>query len=185
MQENIWNKNVLVSPNTRIRYPEHCDIKEYSIIDDFCYISTQLIIGKFFHIASNCVISGGKHSVFQAGNFGGIAAGTKCFCASDDFVNDIGNVLPKKCIGIKNHTLKGDIILQDFVTIGANSVILPNVVIPEGTCLGALSIVPYGFQFEPWSIYAMKNGKLTKIKDRNKDNVLRERDEILKRIKYE
>lgn len=173
----------IVSNNSRLRYPEEFYIDKYSIIDDFCYISSKCTIGKFFHIASNCVIAGGGESNFIAGDFGGLSAGTKCFCWSDDFVNDMGNVLPNFMSNIKNNVLKGDIYLEDFVTIGANSVILPNNHIPEGTCLGALSIVPYGFKFEKWSIYVMKNGKLTKIKERNKDNILKQRDEILGRLK--
>lgn len=182
MQKNIWNKNALISPNIRVRYPERFTVGNSSIIDDFCYFSVDLCIGQYFHIASNCTIAGGYTECFTAGHFGGLASGCKLFCASDDFINDIGNVLPSKCGDIKNHTLRGGIYLCDYVTIGANSVLMPDVYIPKGTCIGAMSFVPSGFEFEPWSIYVMKNGKLTKVKDRNKANVLRQAQEVKRRM---
>lgn len=172
----------IISVHTRIRCPEFLELGEHSIIDDYCYISSKLKLGDFFHIASCCTIAGGKDSLFEAGSYGSLASGVRVLCTSDDFVNDIGNVLPEGLGTIKNHILKGNIYLCDFVTIGANSVVMSNNYIPEGTVIGALSFVPYNFDFQPWSVYAMKDGKLTKIKDRNKVNVLEQQKMIQERL---
>ena len=49
----------IISPATRIRHPDHFQIGEYSIVDDFCYISTRVRIGVCSHVASGCSIAGG------------------------------------------------------------------------------------------------------------------------------
>lgn len=169
----------IISPNTRIRYGYQIGI--HSIIDDFCYISTQFVIGDFVHIASNCTIAGGNKVKFTHMGFGSLASGVKVFCGTDDFVNDLAVVLPKELCEIKDHIRYGNVLLSKYVTVGANSVIMPNNYIPEGTCIGALSFVPSNFDFEPWSIYA-GYPKLKLIKKRNKENVLKQVEEINRRI---
>ena len=52
-------KNVIIGKTVRIRHPELVSIGDNSIIDDFTYISSELELGKFCHIASNSVILGG------------------------------------------------------------------------------------------------------------------------------
>jgi acetyltransferase-like isoleucine patch superfamily enzyme len=42
--------------------------------------------------------------------------------------------------------------------------------IPEGTVIGALSFVPAGFAFEPWSVYA--GVPIRFVRPRNKQSVL-------------
>lgn len=175
----ILKNKGLISANTRIRYPQSVKTGVYSIIDDFCYISTVLEIGDYFHIASNCCIIGGQKSSFKGGNFGCISYGVKALCGSDDLVNDISTVLPPHLVDIKNHVIYGNITLDNFVTVGTNTVIMPNVNIPEGVAIGAMSFVPTGFQFEPWTVYA--GIKLKKIKVRNKDNIMKQYEEIQKR----
>lgn len=167
----------IISPNIRFRY--NYQVGDYSIIDDFCYFSVNLQIGKFFHIAPHCLIAGGKDRKFTCGDFGALASGVKIYCASDDFRNDIGNILPADCTGIKDHVIKGDVILQNFVTIGANSVVMPKNLIPVGTVIGALSFVPTNFQFDSWSIYV--GNPIRKIGNRNISNVLREVNEVRKK----
>jgi acetyltransferase-like isoleucine patch superfamily enzyme len=172
----------IISKNTRIRYDY--SVGNYSIIDDFCYISVKLKIGDFFHIAPHVTIAGGKNCNFIGGSFGGLSSGVKIFCASDDFINDLANILPNFCSDIKNNVIKGDVVLEDAVTIGSNSVIMPNNHIPIGTCIGAMSFVPTNFKFEPWTVYA-GYPKLKIIKKRNKDNILRQIDTIKYRMNME
>lgn len=170
----------IISQNSRLRYPELFKMGDYSILDDFCYISTQVDVGIFYHIAANCVIAGGREHKFLAGNFGCLAAGVKVFCASDNFKEDISTILHEFTY-VKTNIVTGGVVTGDYVTIGAGSIIMPNNFIPNGVCLGANSFVPSNFEFEPWSIYA--GNKLRKISERNMNNVLRQAEEIRKRIK--
>ena len=58
-----------------------------------------------------------------------------------------------------------------FTGVGTNSVIMPGNDIPEGVTIGALSFVPSGYQFEPWTVYAGR--PIRAIKKRNRANIMR------------
>ena len=59
--------------------------------------------------------------------------------------------------------------MGDMTAIGANSVVLPGNDIPEGTVIGAMSLVPAGFRFEPWSVYA--GVPIRRLRGRNREAV--------------
>ena len=46
----------------------------------------------------------------------------------------------------------GKVILENYVQVGANTVIMPNVILSEGSCIGAMSFVKKNT--ENWKIYA-------------------------------
>ena len=48
--------------------------------------------------------------------------------------------------------------------------VMPKNVVPEGTVIGALSFVPVGFEFRPWSVYA--GVPIRYLRPRNRENVL-------------
>jgi acetyltransferase-like isoleucine patch superfamily enzyme len=166
----------IVSENIRIRYS--FEMGDYCVIDDYSYFSTRIKLGNFFHIAPQCAIIGGKDVLFQAGNFGGLATGVKVICGTNDFVNDICCVLPECCSNVRA-SISGDVILGDYVTIGANSIVMPNVHIPEGVTIGAMSFVPSKYVFEPWMVYY--GDPLKVYKARNKSCVLAQANEVLRR----
>src|ERR1019366_5703301 len=100
--------------------------------------STQINIGYCSHISNNCTVAGGKNLLFKIGKYGSLAAGVRIFCASDDFVNDAAVLFPNNLNHLKTHTITGDVILGDYVTIGANTVVMPNQSIPDGVTVGAM-----------------------------------------------
>jgi|SRR5581483_1102543 len=160
-----------ISKAIRIRHKEHFKIGKYSIVDDYCYFSTKVTLGKFCHIAPGCTIAGGKDYQFTMEDFGSLSSGVKIWCSSNDFTNDLIVLKPEgKSIGDK--PISGDVKIGKMCGIGANSVIMPNNVIPDGTVIGALSFVPSGFKFKEWSVYA--GVPIRFIKKRNKANVLRQ-----------
>lgn len=144
----------IVSPNIRVRYPDAFEIGEDSVVDDFCYFSTQVSVGRCSHIASNCTIAGGRAHRFALGDYSSISAGVRIWCTSDDFVNDVVTLVPSGIADPKQHLISGDVVLGRCTAVGANSVILPDNHVPDGTVVGALSFVPPRFKFEPWSVYA-------------------------------
>lgn len=170
----------IISINCRIRHPEYFSVGDYSIVDDYCYFSTQVKIGKCSHVASGCSIAGGKDRAFVLGDYCSVSSGVKIWCTSDDFVNDIAIILPDGMGEIKGHLITGDVIINDLSVIGTNSVIMPDNNIPEGVAIGALSFVPRNFKFEAWAVYAGVPIKL--IKYRNKDNILRQYRKISERL---
>jgi len=168
----------IVSSNTRIRHPEFFVVGDHSVVDDFCYFSTKVKIGMMSHVAASCVIAGGKDRQFTMGDFGSIASGVKIYCGSNDFVNDLVILAPDYDIGME--MCSGDVTIGDYCGVGTNSVIMPGTVIPEGTVIGGLSWVPAFSKLDPWSVYA--GVPIKKIKDRNKDRILRQATKIRLRL---
>ena len=156
----------IVPKNIRLRHPEHFVIGEDSIIDDFCYISTKLRIGRGSHISANCTIAGGPVHTFTLGDFSSLSAGVTIWCATTDYARDLVIIVPQGIGDIAQHRISGDVTMERYTGVGANSVVLPDNRIPEGTVIGALSFVPSRFAFEPWSVYAGSPIRLVKPRDR-------------------
>jgi acetyltransferase-like isoleucine patch superfamily enzyme len=160
----------LISPNSMIRHREDFVIGEDSIVDDYCYFSTRVRIGQCTHIASGCSVAGGGDMLFEIGRFCSLSSGVKIWCTSDDFVNDVVAIMPPGIDQVKENLIRGNVILGDYTAVGSNSVIMPRNRVPEGTVIGALSFVPVGFEFRPWSVYAGTPVRF--IRPRNRESVM-------------
>jgi acetyltransferase-like isoleucine patch superfamily enzyme len=160
----------IVSANSRIRHREHFVIGDDSIVDDYCYFSTRVRIGRCTHIASGCSIAGGADMKFEIGQYCSLSSGVKIWCTSDDFVNDVVTIIPSDLDPVKTHLIRGDVILEDYTAVGSNSVIMPNNHVPEGTVVGALSFVPASFEFQAWSVYA--GIPIRFLRHRNRESVM-------------
>jgi len=141
------------------------------IIDDFVliYAKEEIIIGDFVHIASFTSISGGGGLVM--GDFSGIASGCRIITGTEDFKGKgFGNpTIDNSFRNVKT----GAIGIGKFSIVGANSVILPNVVIGEGAMVGANSVVTRSL--EPWGIYVGNK----KIGERDRVAVLKNYEAFL------
>jgi acetyltransferase-like isoleucine patch superfamily enzyme len=162
----------IISPNSRIRHPENFIIGDDSIVDDYCYFSTKVCIGRATHIASGCSVAGGSSREFKIGNFCSLSSGVKIWCTSDDFVNDLVTIIPVGVEQVKMHLISGDVTFGNYTAAGSNSVIMPGNTIPEGVVIGALSFVPPEFDLQPWSVYAGVPVRL--IRPRNRDSVMQQ-----------
>ncbi|HZE57490.1 MAG TPA: hypothetical protein VE031_06525 [Chthoniobacterales bacterium] len=160
----------IISRNIRVRHPDFFVVSDDSVVDDFCYFSTKVNIGRCSHVASGCSIAGGVDRQFTLGDYSSLSAGVRVWCSSDDFVNDIVTILPDGIGPVKTNLITGDVSLGDYTGVGANSVIMPRNEIPTGTVIGALSFVPAGFEFKAWSVYA--GNPIRFLQPRNRENVL-------------
>jgi acetyltransferase-like isoleucine patch superfamily enzyme len=115
------------------------------------------------------------------GDFSSLSSGVKIWCASDDFVNDLVTIIPDGAGPIKKNFITGNVVLEDYTAIGANSVVMPKNVIPVGTVIGALSFVPAGSKLEAWTVYA--GSPIRKIKARNKKSVLEQAERMRSKLK--
>ena len=166
------NRKPIVSSNIRLRHPELLTVGEGSIIDDFCYISTRVVVGRFSHIASGCSIAGGADRLFELGDFSSLSSGVKIWCTSDDFARDLVTIIPPEVGDIKSNLITGDVIFERMTAAGSNAVVMPGNRIPEGTVIGALSFVPPRFTFEAWSVYA--GVPIRKVGNRDRESVIRQ-----------
>jgi acetyltransferase-like isoleucine patch superfamily enzyme len=164
----------IISPHIRVRHPQDFVVGEGSIVDDFCYFSTRVRIGRFSHVANGCSVGGGAAHIFTLGDYSSVSAGVRIWCASDDYVRDLVTIIPEGFGPVKEHLITGDVSIGDCTAIGANAVIMPGNAIPEGTTIGALSFVPARFAFDAWTVYA--GTPIRRIAARDRDAVLRQKD---------
>ncbi len=159
----------IISSNIRVRVPDHFVVEEGGIVDDYCYFSTRVHIGRYSHVAAGCHVAGGAARSFRLGPYSSLSAGVTVWCTSDDFVNDIVTIMPPE-MDVKEHAISGDVTLERCTAVGSNSVIMPRNDVPEGTVIGALSFVPPEFRFEPWMVYV--GSPIRPLRPRNKNAVL-------------
>jgi len=158
----IYGNNIKVSKYTKIYNPLKLILHDNIRIDDFTILSGSgnIEINNNVHIASHCKITSSTNIIF--GKYSGISSGVKLFGSTDDFSGNFmtGPTLPEHVLGVKN----GDIILNKHVVVGSGSIILPNVILAEGTIVGALSLI--NKNTEEWKIYSGNPAKI--LKDREK-----------------
>lgn len=165
----------IISANSRIRLKDDFSIGDYSIVDDYCYFSTRVTIGKCSHIASNCTVAGGAKFLFALGDYCSVSSGVRIWCASNDFSEDLVVIKPAG-VTFGDAMIEGDVALGNFGAVGSNAVIMPGNLIPEGVSIGALSFVPAHFKWTPWTVYA--GVPIRPLKQRNKTRVLSQVAEI-------
>jgi len=166
----------IVSDNVRIRVPDGFVVGEGSIVDDYSYFSTRIHVGRFCHLAHGISVGGGRERTFTLGDFSSVSTGTRIWCASADFVSDMVALYPPQ-FHVQDHMISGDVTMETLTVVGANSVLMPDNHVPEGVAIGALSFVPPGFEFEPWTVYA--GIPVRPICPRDRSSVMRQRDALL------
>lgn len=167
-------EDVRVSDMAYISRPELVEVGSHIAIDMWTYISTQLILGDYIHIAPHVSIIGGAPASLIMEDFTNIGSGSKIVCASDDFTQGlISPVVPIEYRTVINKP----IVFKRFATLGVNCTVLPGVTLAEGTIVGANSVVTK--DTEPWMIYAGCPAK--PIKPRERERAI----EAAKKLGYE
>ncbi len=140
----------IIGKCVRIRKPEHVSVGDYSIIDDFTYISCELEVGRYCHIASNVTISGGQGKV-RTGDCVGIAAGCTIHPASSDYL--LASLdLPSVPAGLRFGGSCEPIQFDEHVLLGSHTVVLPGVHLPAG-CATTASTVVRKRKYSEWTLY--------------------------------
>ena len=154
--------NVKISDKASIYNHDQIEIGDNSRVDDFCIISGKIKIGRNVHITPTCLIAGGEKGVILE-DFTTLAYGVQIFTQSDDYSGTTmtNSTIPKE---FKNEYMK-EVIIKQFSIIGAGSIVMPGVVLEEGTSIGAMSLVLKST--EAWGIYIGNPCK--KLKDRKRD----------------
>ena len=160
-------KNVIIGKTVRIRYPELVEIGDNVIIDDFCYISTSLKIASNVHISAGCKIIGGREAFVSFDRFSTLSPNVVIAAGSDDYLSGIAT--PTIPVKYKGNLEIGRVEINKHCVIGANSTILPNVILNEGSSVGANSLVKA--DLKPWVLYGGSPAK--EIKDRDMKEILK------------
>jgi dTDP-4-amino-4,6-dideoxy-D-glucose acyltransferase len=158
-------KDVRISELAVLSRPELIEMGDHIAIDQWTYISTQLKLGSYIHIAPSVSIIGGASALLIMGDFTNIGSGSRVVCASDDFTQGlISPVVPIEYRTVINKP----VIFERYATLGVNCTVLPGVTLGEGSIVGANSLVTK--DTEPWTIYAGSPAK--PIKKREKERII-------------
>jgi acetyltransferase-like isoleucine patch superfamily enzyme len=152
--------NVQVSRFARFYGIEGITLGNQVRIDDFCILSGEITLGNFIHISAYCALYGSKGIVMD--DFSGLSPRTTVFSASDDFS---GNFLVGPMVdGHFTNVTGGKVTIGKYVQVGANCVVLPDLILEEGVAVGALSLV--NKSLPAWGIYAGVPAQFVKTRSR-------------------
>lgn len=155
-------KNVKISDKAAIYDCDQIEIGDNSRIDDFCIVSGMVKIGKYCHVTPMCLLAGGVPGIILD-DFVTLAYGVKVFSQSDDYSGQTmtNSLIPAK---YKNEH-KAAVVLEKFSIVGANSTIMPGVIVAEGCSVGAMSLMLKSTT--SWGIYAGIPAK--RVRERSKE----------------
>lgn len=155
-----FGKNVLISKKVSLYSNHEITIGNNVRIDDFCILSGKIELGSHIHIGAYCAFYGSFGIKME--DFTGLSPHCSIFSASDNFD---GNFLISPTTKKEhNQIIGGEVIIKKYSQVGTNSVIMPNVILEEGTAVGAMSLVKKST--ESWSIYVGTPAK--KLRNREK-----------------
>ena len=165
-------KDVRISELAVLSRPELIEMGDHIAIDQWTYISTQLKLGSYIHIAPSVSIIGGALALLIMGDFTNIGSGSRVVCATDDFTQGlISPVLP-----IEHRTvINKPVVFERYATLGVNCTVLPGVTLGEGCIVGANSVVTK--DTEPWTIYAGSPAR--PIKKREKERIIESANKLM------
>ena len=141
--------NVKLSRRASIYGAGSIDIGNNVRIDDFCILSGRVSIGSNIHIAAYSALYGGTEGVYIS-DFANISSRVSIYSVSDDYSGETmtNPTIPDE---YKNVT-SAPVYVERHVIIGATSVVLPGVVLREGSAFGSFSFIKNNS--DEWSINA-------------------------------
>lgn len=158
-------KNVRIAKNCTIHGLHNISIGSNVRIDGYSTIvagdGIGLTLGSFIHIGGYSLLSAGAGITME--DFSGLSQGVRIYSRTDDYS---GRFLTNPTVDPRyTGVTEGPVVLGRHVIIGSGSVILPRVVIGEGSSVGALSLVSKSL--DEWGVYFGTPAK--RLKDRKKD----------------
>ncbi|MGX8832900.1 acyltransferase [Amedibacillus sp. YH-ame6] len=141
--------NVLISTYSIILSPEAIEIGNNVRIDAFSILSGKIVIHNNVHIAVGCSLFAGDAGI-ELCDFTGLSSKVSVYAVSDDYSGDYltNPTVPEKFKHVKSEK----VCFEKHTLIGASSVVLPGVVVGEGTSVGAMSLIVKSL--DSWGMYA-------------------------------
>ena len=159
--QKSYGKDVKISRNASFYGASNIAIGNNVRIDDFCILSGHIILGSNIHISAYVALYGTMG--IELDDYTGISSRSTIYSAMDDFSGEylIGPIHKHG----QTHVTGGKVILNRYSQIGANCIVFPNIIIAEGSVIGAMSLV--NRSTSPWTISIGIPAKV--IKSRSRD----------------
>ncbi len=133
-------RNVCISDRASFHGSHDIEIGDFSRIDDFCVLSAGsagISIGRNVHIAVFSSLIGASR--ITIGDFSNISSRVSIYSSNDDYS---GAFMTNPTVDARFTNVRhADVSIGRHVIIGSGSVILPGLIVGEGACVGALSLV--------------------------------------------
>jgi len=142
-----FGNNVLISDKCSI-YGTDISIGNNVRIDDFCILSGNIVLGNNIHIGAYSALYG-KYGIIME-DYTGLSPRCIIFSATDDFGGDylISPMNPPEYTNVTG----GPVVLEKFVQLGANVIVMPNLTLSTGAVIGAMSFVKRDIgYFQMWA----------------------------------
>lgn len=158
-----YGENVYIGRNVILYHPEKLSIGHDVRIDDYSIISGEIKLHNYIHISHFCGLYGGQAGIEMC-DFSGLSSKVTIYGESDDYSGSsmTNPMVPAK---FKPNAISGKVLLQKHGIVGVGSVVLPGVMIAEGSSVGSMSLCIK--DTAPWTINVGIPAKA--IKDRKKD----------------
>jgi len=162
-----FGEDVFISDKAEIKRPHLVSVGSHVAIDSGFYMTTGASIGDYIHIAPQITVIGGQKVKLIMNHFTTIAAGSRIICGSDNHLGAglVGPTIPEE---YKDEITFADVVFEMFASVGTNAVILPGVILGEGSVVGACSLISKNT--EPWTIYVGVPAR--PFKERKRDKML-------------
>lgn len=140
-------QDVLLSRKSSIYGAEKMEIGNHVRIDDFCFLMGKIKLGDYIHIAPYSNLVAGDAGI-QMCDYSGVSSRVSIYAVSDDYSGAAmtNPTVPEEYTNV----VKKPVLLEKHAIIGASSVVLPGVIIREGSSCGAMSLL--NKSTEAWSI---------------------------------
>ena len=155
-------RGVKISTRAAIYDADRISIGDHSRIDDFTVLAGSIDIGRNVHVTVFCNLAGGRAGI-SIGDFSTLAYGCHLIAQTDDYT---GATMTNSTLPLEYRSeITAPVVLSRHVILGTGTVVLPGVIIGEGTASGACTL--FLESSEPWSIYAGQPARL--MRARSKD----------------
>lgn len=141
--------NNLISRKASIYNPEKIELNDNIRIDDFCFLSGNIVFKGYNHISANCILVGGDKGILFE-KFSGLSSKVTIYSVTDDYSGDYltNPTVPKEYTKIYSKKVE----LGKHVIVGTGSTILLGVKLGIGSAIGSMSLVTK--DTKEWGIYA-------------------------------
>lgn len=159
-------EDVVIWPLAKIVGADVISIGDSVIIDDFVFLAggARTTIGSFVHIATGSAITGGGEFVME--DFAGLSGGVRIYTGNEDYLG--GSLTNPAVPAPYRQPIRSAVRIGRHAIIGANTVVLPGIVVGDGVAVGANSLVTK--DCEPWTIYAGSPAR--PLRSRPKERIL-------------